>query len=215
MTIPRELLLYMSRSQLVQERIEPALAAGSLVLADRFISSTLAYQGTAGGLPESDICAVGEFALAGRWPDCTVIFDVDESVAASRRDAAPDRMESRASHSMNGFDRVPAAGRVRSGSRAAGGCIEGCRHRVCDAPVVAGIMASIDSVAESVRRDPTDCGGIQDGLDDVHAVVRLPSTLLLQRRSRTMFDDVFDVAEFLRIPVVRPRLQWSTSRRVT
>ena len=96
MTIPCELLLYMaSRSQLVQERIEPALARGSLVLADRFISSTLAYQGTAGGLPESDIRAVGEFALAGRWPDCTVIFDVDESVAASRRDAAPDRMESK------------------------------------------------------------------------------------------------------------------------
>ena len=94
MTIPRELLLYMaSRSQLVQERIEP-VGRRLLVLADRFISSTLAYQGTA-GLPESDIRAVGEFALAGRWPDCTVIFDVDESVAASRRDAAPDRMESK------------------------------------------------------------------------------------------------------------------------
>ena len=96
MTVPCELLLYMaSRSQLVQERIEPALARGALVLADRFVSSTLAYQGTAGGLPESDIRAVGEVALAGRWPDCTVIFDVDESVAASRRDAAPDRMESK------------------------------------------------------------------------------------------------------------------------
>ena len=47
-----EMLLYMaSRSQLMAERIRPALAAGGFVLADRFISSTLAYQGTAGGSP--------------------------------------------------------------------------------------------------------------------------------------------------------------------
>lgn len=96
MTVQCELLLYMaSRSQLVQERIEPALERGELVLADRFISSTLAYQGMAGGLEEDAIRLVADIAVAGRWPDCLVIFDVDEAVAASRRDAAPDRIESK------------------------------------------------------------------------------------------------------------------------
>ena len=96
MTVQCELLLYMaSRSQLVQERIEPALERGELVLADRFISSTLAYQGMAGGLGDDAIRVVADIAVAGRWPDCLVIFDVDEAVAASRRDTSPDRIESK------------------------------------------------------------------------------------------------------------------------
>ena len=94
MTVPCELFLYMaSRSQLVRDVIEPAIERGALVLADRFISSTLAYQGTAGGVSHEDIRSTGEIALAGRWPDCVVIFDVDGSTAAARRSDAPDRME--------------------------------------------------------------------------------------------------------------------------
>ena len=94
MTVPCELFLYMaSRSQLVRDVIEPAIDRGALVLADRFISSTLAYQGTAGGVSQEDIQVTGEIALAGRWPDCIVIFDVDASTAAARRSDAPDRME--------------------------------------------------------------------------------------------------------------------------
>src|SRR5690606_22861464 len=74
-----EMLLFMaSRAQLVAQRIEPALKEGKLVLADRFISSTLAYQGTAGGLPISDILRVGQIALQQTWPDLVVVFDVDE-----------------------------------------------------------------------------------------------------------------------------------------
>jgi len=80
-----ELMLYMaSRAQLVAERIRPALEAGELVLADRFISSTLAYQGTAGGLPVADILKVGQVALRDCWPDIVVVFDVDERTANQR-----------------------------------------------------------------------------------------------------------------------------------
>ncbi len=80
-----ELLLYMaSRAQLVAQRIRPALAQGRLVLADRFISSTLAYQGTAGGVPYEDIHRMGEIVLGDCWPDLTVVFDVDEATAAAR-----------------------------------------------------------------------------------------------------------------------------------
>lgn len=93
-TLRCEMMLYMaSRAQLIEQRIAPALGRGELVLADRYISSTLAYQGTAGGLTKDEILAVGEVAVDGHWPDLTVIFDVDERVAASRLNPLLDRME--------------------------------------------------------------------------------------------------------------------------
>ena len=53
-----EMLLFMaSRAQLISQRIRPAMKEGKLILADRFISSTLAYQGSAGGLPQEEILA--------------------------------------------------------------------------------------------------------------------------------------------------------------
>ena len=94
MDVRCEMLLYMaSRAQLMVERIKPALAAGHMVLSDRFISSTLAYQGTAGGLSPAEILSVGDVAIGGRWPDLTVVFDVDERVAAGRLSPLLDRME--------------------------------------------------------------------------------------------------------------------------
>ncbi len=102
------MLLYMaSRAQLVEQRIRPALARGELVLADRFIASTLAYQGTAGGLPMNEIAAVAMVATGGLEPDLNVVFDVDEETAAKRLNPLLDRMEAkgRAFHSRvrNGY----------------------------------------------------------------------------------------------------------------
>ncbi|MCX5663561.1 MAG: dTMP kinase, partial [Planctomycetota bacterium] len=77
----------------MEERILPALARGAFVLADRFISSTLAYQGSAGGLARQDILSVGDIAIGGRWPDLVVVFDVDWKTAQSRMARALDRME--------------------------------------------------------------------------------------------------------------------------
>ncbi len=91
-----EMLLYMaSRAQLVAERIRPAIQAGALVLADRFISSTLAYQGTAGGLPTADIARVADVAVGDCSPDLVVLFDVDAKTAAHRLNPLLDRMEQR------------------------------------------------------------------------------------------------------------------------
>ena len=91
-----EMLLYMaSRAQLCRERIRPALDAGRTVIADRFISSTLAYQGTAGGLSQEAIAAVGRIATDDLAPDLTVILDVDETVAAKRLSPVLDRIEQR------------------------------------------------------------------------------------------------------------------------
>lgn len=91
-----EMLLYMaSRAQLVAERIRPAKRRGDLVLADRFISSTLAYQGTAGGVPVSDILRCGQVAIGDCWPDLVIIFDVDQATAAKRLNPLLDRMEAK------------------------------------------------------------------------------------------------------------------------
>lgn len=85
MTLHCEMLLYMaSRTQLVDQKILPCLAQGHVVIADRFLSSTLAYQGAGGGIPEADILAVGMVATRGRLPDLTLIFDVDGETAARR-----------------------------------------------------------------------------------------------------------------------------------
>ncbi|MFM8697945.1 MAG: dTMP kinase, partial [Phycisphaerales bacterium] len=73
MTVRTEMLLYMaSRAQLYEQRIAPAMASGAMVLADRFVSSTLASQGTAGGIDEDDIVAVGRVATGNHVPDLTV-----------------------------------------------------------------------------------------------------------------------------------------------
>lgn len=85
MSLRCEMLLYMaSRAQLIEQTIGPALERGELVLADRFLSSTLAYQGTAGGLPREEILAVGRAAIGDRWPDLTVVFDVDATTGGQR-----------------------------------------------------------------------------------------------------------------------------------
>ena len=91
-----EMMLYMaSRAQLVAEKIQPAMRRGDLVLADRFISSTLAYQGAAGGLDPAEILAVGRVAVGGAWPDLVVVFDVDQDTAAGRLSPLLDRVEAR------------------------------------------------------------------------------------------------------------------------
>lgn len=94
MCVRAEAMLYMaSRAQLVDEVIRPALARGELVLGDRFVSSTLAYQGTAGGLSPDEIRALAAVACGDVRPDLTVIFDADERTAARRLSPLLDRME--------------------------------------------------------------------------------------------------------------------------
>lgn len=96
MSLRCEMLLYMaSRAQLCERVIGPALKAGKLVVADRFISSTLVYQGHAGGIPVAEIEAAGRIATQGVTPDATLIFDIDQQTAAARLNPLLDRMESK------------------------------------------------------------------------------------------------------------------------
>jgi dTMP kinase len=94
MAVRCELMLYMaSRAQLAEQVIQPALAAGQCVLADRYISSTVAYQG-AGGLDAESILAAGRTAVGATWPDLTIILDLPASAGLDRV-RRPDRVESK------------------------------------------------------------------------------------------------------------------------
>lgn len=91
-----EMLLYMSaRAQMMAETILPALAAGKIVICDRFVSSTLAYQLGGDGLTADDIRAVARIAIQGRWPDLTLILDMPAERSIARVTRAKDRIEQR------------------------------------------------------------------------------------------------------------------------
>lgn len=77
MSARTEALLYASsRSQLIQEVIKPALNSGILVFSDRFVDSSLAYQGAGRGLGISEVAAINHFATEGISPDLTLFFDI-------------------------------------------------------------------------------------------------------------------------------------------
>jgi dTMP kinase len=100
-----ELFLYSaSRAQLVNEIIEPALKKGSIVLADRFGWSTLAYQGFGRGLNATEIKSLLSITCGDIWPKKTFILDI--SVDEFRRRSAvdgriPDRIEQEAGEFFN------------------------------------------------------------------------------------------------------------------
>lgn len=95
-----ELLLFTaSRAQLTRESIEPALAEGVLVLADRFLDSTTVYQGVARRLDPEAVRFINDFAVGACRPDLTFVFDLDPAEARRRLLRRPrpldqpDRME--------------------------------------------------------------------------------------------------------------------------
>jgi dTMP kinase len=88
-----EALLYAAaRAQLVAERLVPLLAGGDTVVLDRFVDSSLAYQGAGRGLGVGEIAAVNAFATGGVAADLTLYLRVPPEVGAARREGV-DRLE--------------------------------------------------------------------------------------------------------------------------
>jgi dTMP kinase len=92
-----ETLLYAAaRAQLVEEKVEPLLAAGTWVVLDRFVDSSLAYQGGGRELGEDAVRTVNEFATGGLVPDLTLLLRIEPATGRERlagRGDAPDRLE--------------------------------------------------------------------------------------------------------------------------
>lgn len=130
-----EMMLFSTaRTQLVQEIVKPALAAGKFVILDRFVMSTIVYQGHAGKLNPEDIRAVNDFATDGLQPDHTFVLDIPVDVAMERLGDTRDRMESR------GADYFAA---VRSGFLA--------EAKSCDKCTIIDATQTVDQIAAEIE----------------------------------------------------------------
>jgi dTMP kinase len=114
---PAELFLMLAaRAELVSTVLRPALAAGTVVICDRYDLSTRAYQVAGRGLPEEAVLAANRLATGGLQPDLTFVLDIAPDEGRRRQAAQgkePDRME-RADPAMH--DRVAAAFRAADGA---------------------------------------------------------------------------------------------------
>jgi dTMP kinase len=82
-----------ARAQLVTEVIRPALARGAFVICDRFLDSSLAYQGIARGLGVDAVLALNEHAVGGTLPDLTLLLALDAAASDARLRGSRDRIE--------------------------------------------------------------------------------------------------------------------------
>ncbi len=110
------LMMFASRAQLVETLVEPALARGDMVLADRFTDASFAYQGGGRGLPMGVIAEL-ERVFVGRVPDFTLLLDLDVQAGLARarsRGAPADRIEREKDEF---FERVRSAYRARAAAQ--------------------------------------------------------------------------------------------------
>ncbi|MDR1947395.1 MAG: dTMP kinase [Desulfovibrio sp.] len=85
LTNEAELFLYLAdRAQHARQVIAPALERGDLVISDRYIDSTLCYQGHGRGMDLDRLIDLNNFAVGGLWPDLTLIFDLDPEISLKR-----------------------------------------------------------------------------------------------------------------------------------
>ena len=88
------LLFAASRAQHVSRVIRPALEEGKIVLCDRYLDSSLAYQGAGRGLGEQDVLSLNVWATRGLFPDLVVLLHMDPDKGRERKPADPDKIES-------------------------------------------------------------------------------------------------------------------------
>jgi dTMP kinase len=138
-----EALLYAAaRAELIEQEVTPLLYSGSWVLLDRYVDSSLAYQGVARGLGVEDVAAINRFATGGLVPDRTLLLAIDPAAARQRTDSrgeAPDRLEAE----DDSFFTEIAAAYLRFAEA------EPERFRVLDASLPPGelLLAAADAVA--------------------------------------------------------------------
>ena len=106
------LLFAAARAELVERVIRPALAAGRVVVSDRFLDSSLAYQGGARGLGVDEVERINRFATGGLVPDLTFLLEIDP-LAAAQRTGESDRFEDEGTALqqavMSAYERLVAA----------------------------------------------------------------------------------------------------------
>jgi dTMP kinase len=139
-----EMLLYFAcRAQNVDEWIVPALAAGKIVLSDRFTDSTLVYQGCGRGLGAETVMALDRIACRGLVPDLTVLIDIDAETSLARahaRNATAPHGETRMDEQSLEFHRQAYGAYHALAAR------EPHRFRIVDG------RAAVDAIAAEIRK---------------------------------------------------------------
>ncbi|WP_432353736.1 dTMP kinase [Sporosarcina sp. A2] len=106
-----EALLYAAaRRQHLTEKVVPALVTGAIVLCDRFVDSSLAYQGYARGLGIEEVLTINEFAIDGLMPDHTIYFDLSPEVGLARIASSGNREQNRLDNETLKFHQDVAEG---------------------------------------------------------------------------------------------------------
>ncbi|MCF6096245.1 dTMP kinase [Thermovorax subterraneus] len=90
-----EALIYAAcRAQLLEKMVIPALKEGFIVVCDRFVDSSLAYQGYARGIGINRILQLNKWVIGTYWPDLTILLDIDPAESLKRLTGGKDRLES-------------------------------------------------------------------------------------------------------------------------
>jgi dTMP kinase len=140
-----EALLYAAaRAQLVEEAVRPLMESGTLVLLDRFVDSSLAYQGAGRDLGVEEIRAINRFATGDLEPDRTLWLELDPALARSRSRSRLEGLDRLEGESEDFFDRIDRAYRELAAT-------DPERIRVIDAggspeSVLAAAVAALDDV---------------------------------------------------------------------
>lgn len=161
LTAEAELFLYLAdRAQHVGTVIRPALAAGRVVLCDRYADSTVAYQGYGRGLDPALLHTLNDEAVRGLWPDLTLLFDLPAEQGLRR---ALTRNLREGTHQTEGRFEAEALAfheTVREGylTRAA---LYNKRFRVVDAskPLAAVVAQALEIVGQNLRKRPESVQG--------------------------------------------------------
>jgi dTMP kinase len=141
-----EALLYAAaRAQLVEEALRPLLERGAWVLLDRFVDSSLAYQGAGRDLGVEPVRAINRFATGGLDPDRTLLLRIDPALARSRSRARLEGLDRLERESDEFFERIDRAYRELAAA-------EPARIRVIDATaapesVLADALAALDGLS--------------------------------------------------------------------
>ena len=141
-----EALLYAAaRAQLVEEAIEPLLAGGAWVLLDRFVDSSLAYQGAGRGLGREAVRSINEFGTGGLQPDRTLLLVLDPRTGRERsrtRNEPVDRLEAERDEF---FERIAAAYLELAAQD-----VQRIRRLDAELPPDAVLAAALDALADLV-----------------------------------------------------------------
>lgn len=145
-----ELFMYLAdRAQHVAQVIRPALAAGKVVVSDRYADSTVVYQGYGRGLDPAQLVMLNNIAVAGLWPDATFVFDLEPEVGLTRALARNAQLGTAQTEGRFEAESIAFHTRVREGYLARAALEPRRFQRIDAAQTPDGVFAQVAAIMET------------------------------------------------------------------